>query len=1140
MNAVAPDPATNFNAFDAETLDGASAAFVGTLIDLDGDSVTGVGFSVTNNMGKTSGLTGVGGTSAPAPFDDATIYVDNYGGANVGNGSRPDTGTLPDGANLVFTFSGLNDSFTYTVSGGYDSDNNNFNTTWDIDGQSATTNSGGGDGFITLTGLSTDGSGNLEIMVTKSVQLFVAGVTLTAESTPIWQLDASGAWSTPANWSPSVPNAASAEAVFSDSIPLTGPLTASLDAPVTLGDLSFQSAQAIAIGGGSALTLDGGGVASVSASSGSHVISADVSLVDPLDVNLDLGSALDITGALTGSTSVTNSGAGQLTLSGDLSGHTGDIISDAGSLVVSGTGSSDIIANAGKLEVSGTGGSGDITINTGAVLSGEGSHSGTLNLAAGNSLIVDPSNGATAFTTGTLLPAGPVVVGFSSSPFGLTDFTVLNYTTYAGTVATDFVSPDYRITFTDTGSSITASVEAAATGIWTASDGTQWDNGVSANWTTGDTLFFAGDTVTFDDSGIGPGFVDVEVDLAPASLTFDNTSGTYVLENLTASDESISAESGGINVTGAGNVTLDTKLTGNTDITHSGAGILAIGGGDNANDFVGTITVDGGGTLQNGGTVGTPVANNLTSLGDFGNTFSFSNGSSFDITSGGNLDRGFKGYSTGSFVFGDGTTLTNSSGTTKRNAFDDELDFAGDVTIAGGGRIDIDGDIGVSGTDIVITLDNAAGSVIGTSNTGKSIAEWVVNAGTFFASVDTSFGDAIVTVNAGGSITGNVGGAGTTNIANAITLNGGELRANQNNTTSNYTGTVTVTDNSRIDPNNGNRTVILSGTLTESGLGGDLGIGNGTTILASTLMAGGFTGDFLLDEAGNLDLENGVTLAQDVVVENIGGNKQIRVTAGNSAEISGGITVNDTTPGEFDLNAVDAADTLTVSGVISGSGAAGVSVTGPGTVVLSGTNTYTGDTTVSDGALSLDGTAINDAGSLVITGLGTVAVTGSGDEVVDTLFIDGVQLDVGTYDSTDYPGIITAGSITVTTGPAGFAGWITGTFANGTVPGGEQGPDDDPDKDGIANLVEYALDGEDPTVSNTDIASLVGATISYTKSATATGITYAFELSTDLGDMDPWTEATGGGYVNDATTVSYTFTPGSPVRNFGRLQVTED
>ena len=204
-SSVAPAAGTNFNAFDTATEDMATASFSGTLITLTGGT-TGIGFSVTNNTGKASSLTGVSGTPGPAPFDDETIGVDNYGAANVGNPDRADFGPLlgsidedgnavdevdEDGnfvapaANMVFSFSGLDDSLAYEVTGGYlhSTPNDNFNTTWDIDGQSATTANTSempDAGYVTLTNLSTDGAGNLEITVTRGIQLFVSGLTVTA------------------------------------------------------------------------------------------------------------------------------------------------------------------------------------------------------------------------------------------------------------------------------------------------------------------------------------------------------------------------------------------------------------------------------------------------------------------------------------------------------------------------------------------------------------------------------------------------------------------------------------------------------------------------------------------------------------------------------------------------------------------------------------------------------------------------------------------------------------------------------------------------------------------------------------------------------------------------------------------------
>jgi hypothetical protein len=134
-------------------------------------------------------------------------------------------------------------------------------------------------------------------------------------------------------------------------------------------------------------------------------------------------------------------------------------------------------------------------------------------------------------------------------------------------------------------------------------------------------------------------------------------------------------------------------------------------------------------------------------------------------------------------------------------------------------------------------------------------------------------------------------------------------------------------------------------------------------------------------------------------------------------------------------------------------------------------------------------------------------------------------------------GLDAEGDLTATPGGGGFSAWITGTFANGSVPGDQQGPNDDFDNDGISNLIEYAIAGLDPTLSNASIGSFTAGTLSFTKRDATSGLTYAIQESTDLGLADDWTEVTGGTYVNDATTISYTLTPGTPVKNFARLKV---
>ena len=658
--------------------------------------------------------------------------------------------------------------------------------------------------------------------------------------------------------------------------------------------------------------------------------------------------------------------------------------------------------------------------------------------------------------------------------------------------------------------------------------------------------------------------------VAPATVTFTNTVGNdYTVEDLTANTETISAETGGINVTGAGDVALNVKITGNTNITHSGTGTLSLGGGVVNNDFVGTITVDGGGTLRN-----LRNQDDIRSLGDDSNTFSFTNGSTFDLNSISTHDD-YQHYGTGSFTFGDGTTLTNSSASTANDAFGDQLVFDGDVTLDGVGRFDIQDTITVTESNIVITMENDTGNVIQGDNSAQSISEWIVNDGILFTNLGTSGlgSSATVTVNAEGTLTGNTGsgtdngsGLGITDIGNAITLNGGKLSSNQANTTTIYSGTITVTADSGIDPNDGSRVVILSGTVAESGSGGNLNIGNGTTRIASTLNATGFTGDFVFNEAGNIELENGVNFAKDTVIDDVGGNKQFRLLAGNSAEISGNITVNDTTVEEFDLNVVDALDTLTVSGDISGTGAAGVTKTSAGSLILSGTNTYTGNTfiyngvvTVSSGARlsfypTTDGTTNladgNATGTLDLDGeiyldlSGTDTTGGNSWLLVDgstmTVTYDAVSFSVGSSlagtftESADVWTLVDGDNTWTFTEATGILSLETTFSAWAAANSATNDPAANDDADSLVNLLEFAF-GTDPNTSDASALTVVGGTFTAGTPAVDTtfspltvkarfirlvdhansGITYTAQFSNDLSF---WQDVDGSSGVRIGTT----------------------
>jgi hypothetical protein len=141
----------------------------------------------------------------------------------------------------------------------------------------------------------------------------------------------------------------------------------------------------------------------------------------------------------------------------------------------------------------------------------------------------------------------------------------------------------------------------------------------------------------------------------------------------------------------------------------------------------------------------------------------------------------------------------------------------------------------------------------------------------------------------------------------------------------------------------------------------------------------------------------------------------------------------------------------------------------------------------------------------------------------------------GIYNAANSGGRITgSGSIQVGGSNDGFASFMDQFPGLSTE---EKAADADPDEDGLSNLVEYALDGFDPTVANT-LPGLSSGTLSFTKRALAVSngdVSYAIEASPTLGaDPQPWTAVTPD--VNNATTISYTL-PVGPVRNFVRLSV---
>ena len=217
--------------------------------------------------------------------------------------------------------------------------------------------------------------------------------------------------------------------------------------------------------------------------------------------------------------------------------------------------------------------------------------------------------------------------------------------------------------------------------------------------------------------------------------------------------------------------------------------------------------------------------------------------------------------------------------------------------------------------------------------------------------------------------------------------------------------------------------------------------------------------------------------------------------------------------------------------------------TGPGTMLLTGDNTYTGTTTVSGGVLAISGNSIIDTNKVVLNG-GKLDI--SADETVGRLSYGNVQQVAGTYGSTassamfkDDTRFSGTGMLMVMLNP----GMTYETWAEVIPNANDRDRTDDPDGDGFSNLEEY-LFGTSPVAATGSLAEFErsGSNLIVRWNQLEDGGNYVLQESTTL--QSPWPVSTATITDNPVQNVpdyirKQAVIPVNSDRKFVRVQATE-
>ncbi len=652
-----------------------------------------------------------------------------------------------------------------------------------------------------------------------------------------------------------------------------------------------------------------------------------------------------------------------------------------------------------------------VTSDADATLSGVISESGgarTLTVAGDQTLTLSGTN---TYTGGTALTGGTLLVG-DDAALGTGALTVSAATTLGATggarTLTNAVTAngDFIITGTD---NLTLNGVISGTGGFTKQSTGSLTLG-GTNTYTGPTTVDAGALTLNGGAAIADTAAVVLGNTAGVSLTLgaSETIGTLVGGGASGGNTSLGANT--LTVGDASNTAYAGVISGTGDLVKQGTGTLTLAG---TNTFTGGVTHNagtievtnnsalgtGGLTLANGATLAANgAAVQLTNQLTIGNAFGFSGTQNLTLTD--------------DLPLGANTSITVSD--TGKGVLAGVVSGAFDLTKLGTGTLELTGantytgDTNINAGKLLVTgsIDNSTvilgggqliigpnGSVSGNLGVGDGSS--------------LSAGDSDKTINNDLDITGdfNIDGDKNLTLGGNIDLMGAVRQIAVQDAASTATITMPIAGTGGVTKA-GNGTLTLSGANTYSG---------GTAINAGTLVINGSV-------AGNTNVGGGkLVLGNDNAL-----GTALTLTGGGNLEGSGGPrtipnTVAVTVNGDFGVTGTDALDiaanvtlgatptvttastgTTTMSGVISG--ASGISKAGTGTLVLSGTNTYTGDTNINAGTLVLNGIV---AGDVIVNAAG--AFQGGGT-------INGDVTVSGIFNAGNSPGVINIGGNMTLTG----------------------------------------------------------------------------------------------------------------------------